>query len=373
MKKQQRYLLTAGIVLIAVLALLFKYWDHVTNPWTRDGRVRADVIQIAARVTAPVVELPIVDNQFVRAGDVLFKLDPRTFETAVVQAQANLETTRYEVDAMSPNVTSAEASVRSAEASVAQAEASVAEAKAGLEQNKADYERQQELLPKNASSKKTVESAKASYEESKGKVKAAEAGLRAAKATLAQARSGVAGARATLGVPGDTNARLRVAETKVRQAEMNLEFATVRAPVDGYVTNLNLRVGDQVVANQPALALVDVNSYWVHGFFKETTIAHIRAGDRAVVTLMSYPDSPLEGRVQSVAWGIAESDGAPSTDLLPSVSPTFEWIRLAQRIPVRVELIDVPEDIQLRVGSTGSVLVATGTASAETAAPEVGQ
>jgi multidrug resistance efflux pump len=369
MKSHQKYLLTGAIVAIAVIVVLLKYWDYVSNPWTRDGRVRADVIQIASRVTAPIVELPIEDNQFVRAGDVLFRLDPRTFETALAQAQANLEITGYEVDAMSPQVTSAEASVLAAQASVAQAEASVAEAKAGLEQNKADYDRQQELLPKNASSKKSVESAKASYEVSKGKLKAAEAGLEAARATLSQAEAGVVGARASLGTPGDANARLQLAEAKLRQATLNLEFATVTAPVDGYVTNLNLRLGDQVVANRPALALVDVNSYWVHGFFKETGIADIESGDRAVVTLMTYPDTPIEGRVESLGWGIAQSDGAPSTDLLPSVSPTFEWIRLAQRIPVRIQLIDVPEHIQLRVGSTCSVLVTKGEAGAVPAAP----
>jgi multidrug resistance efflux pump len=360
MKKYQRVLLTGVVVVIAVAALLFKYWDYVANPWTRDGRVRADVIQIASRVTAPIVELPIEDNQFVRAGDVLFRLDPRTFELAQAQAQANLEVTRYEVDAMSPNVTSAEASVRAAQASVAQAEASVAEARAQLEQNKADYERQQELLPRHASSKKAVESAKASYEVSKGKLKGAEAGLEAARATLSQTEAGVVGARANLGAPGDANARLKLAETQIHQATLNLEFATVTAPVDGYVTSLNLRLGDQVVANRPVLALVDVNSYWVHGFFKETVIANIKPGDRAVVTLMTYPDTPLEGRVESLGWGIAQSDGAPSTDLLPSVAPTFEWIRLAQRIPVRIQLSDVPEDVQLRVGSTCSVLVTTG-------------
>jgi multidrug resistance efflux pump len=236
----------------------------------------------------------------------------------------------------------------------------VAEAKAEIEKTKADYERQQDLLPRNASSKKTVESAKASYEVSKGKLKAAEAGLGAAGATLSQAKAGVVGARASLGTPGDTNARLQLAEAQLREAQLNLEFATVTAPVDGYVTNLDLRVGDQVVANRPALALVDVNSFWVHGFFKETGIANIKPGDRAVMTLMTYPDKPLEGRVQSLGWGIAESDGAPSTDLLPSIAPTFEWIRLAQRIPVRIRLLDVPEDIQLRVGSTCSVLVTTG-------------
>jgi multidrug resistance efflux pump len=362
--KYGKYAATGAVVLVAVAAVFFKYGDYVTNPWTRDGRVRADVIQIASRVTAPIVELSIKDNQFVRAGDVMFKLDPRTFESALAQAQANLELTHYQVDAMSPQVTSGMAGTLAAQASVAQAKAGIAEAKAELARDKADYERQQALLARQAASKKAVESAKADYEVSKEKLKAAEAGLAAAEASVSQAKAGVVGARASLGTQGESNARLLLAKAQVDQAKLNLGFTTVTAPVDGYVTNLGLRVGDQMVANRAALALVDVNSFWVHGYFKETGIAHIRPGDRAVVTLMTYPDIPLEGRVESLSWGIAQSDGAPATDLLPSVAPTFEWIRLAQRIPVRIQLVDVPEGVQLRVGMTCSVLVRTGEASA---------
>ena len=97
---------------------------------------------------------------------------------------------------------------------------------------------------------------------------------------------------------------------------------------------LELRLGSQAVANQPALALIDTNSYWVDGFFRETTIAEIRSGDKAVVTLMTYPDQPLEGTVDSLGWGISQQDGSTGFELLPQVSPTFEWIRLAQRVPV---------------------------------------
>ena len=171
------------------------------------------------------------------------------------------------------------------------------------------------------------------------------------------------------GALGASNPQLRASLAAVRQAELNLEFTRVRAPVDGYVTNLNLRLGSQAVANQPALALVDVNSYWIDGFFKENTIADIRAGDRALVTLMTYPDTPLEGRVDSLGWGIAQQDGSTGFELLPSISPTFEWIRLAQRVPVRIHLTDVPPDIALRVGTTCSVLVMTGTAGSEDQKP----
>ena len=132
-----------------------------------------------------------------------------------------------------------------------------------------------------------------------------------------------------------------------------------------YVTNLNLRLGSLAVANQPALALVDINSFWVHGFFKENYIADMRAGDQAIVTLMSYPDKPLEGRVDSLGWGIAQTDGSTGYNLLPTISPTFEWIRLAQRVPVRVHLLEVPAEVKLRVGTTASVLVMTGTSAGE--------
>jgi multidrug resistance efflux pump len=106
---------------------------------------------------------------------------------------------------------------------------------------------------------------------------------------------------------------------------------------------------------------VDVNSYWVTGFFRENYIEDIRQGDRAIITLMSYPDKPLEGRVDSLGWGIAQNDGSTGFDLLPTISPTFEWIRLAQRVPVRIHLDKIPKDVKLRVGTTASVLVMTGT------------
>ena len=355
MNKKYQYGLTGLVVLIAVLAVWFKYGAYISNPWTRDGQVRAQVIQIAPRVSAPIMNLPIIDNQFVTAGEVLFELDRRTFEADLEQAMANLEVTRYEFAALMPQVAAAEAGVLSARSAIAEADAETLK-------DKAEYERQQELLPKKATSAKSVERAKANYLVSIEKVKVAKAGLAQAEADLAQAR-------ANLGTPGDSNARLLLARAQVREAELNLEFTTVTAPVDGYITNLTLRKGDQTVANTPALALIDVNSYWIDAFFMENRIANIKPGDRAVVTLMTYPDTPLEGRVESLGWGIAQTDGAPGTDLLPSISPTFEWIRLAQRVPVRVHLTEVPENILLRVGTTASVLVTSDETSTVPATP----
>ena len=182
-----------------------------------------------------------------------------------------------------------------------------------------------------------------------------------ANAALLQAQAELAGAQAELGAPGEDNAQLRSARAALETARLNLEFTRMTASVDGYVTNLNLRLGSQAVANQPVLALVDTASFWVHGYFRETMIADVNPGDRAIVTLMTYPDRPVEGRVDSIGWGISQSDGSTGQDLLPTVSPTFQWIRLAQRIPVRIHLDELPEGVALRVGTTGSVLVMTGT------------
>jgi RND family efflux transporter MFP subunit len=307
MKKNRKYLLTGSIVLLAILVVLLKYFNYRNNTWTRNGQVCAEVVQVAPRVSGPIVNLPIRDNQFVKTGDLLFAIDPRTFQASLDQASA----------------------------AVQKAESVIKEIDSEIEKNAAEFERQQELLPKKATSQKSVDRARANFEVSREK-------RTGALASLAQARA------------------------SLRQAELNLEFTQITAPVDGYVTNLNLRLGSNPVANQPALALVDVNSYWVCGFFKETSIRKVSQGDQAIVTLMAYPKQPIEGYVDSIGWGIAQDDGSTGFELLPNVNPTFEWIRLAQRVPVVVYLKEVPKEIQLRVGTTASVLVKTGTADSDT-------
>lgn len=362
MNLPRKYLATGAIVLIAVLVVLLKYWDYVVNPWTRDGQVRAEVIQITPRISGPIVQLPIRDNQFVKAGDLLFEIDPRTFQADVDQARAQLDETGDSVQALEKQVESSRAAVEVSRGNIAQAQSSIAQMEATIEKNQAEYQRQQQLLPKKATSQKSLERAKANYEVAIQEKRSADAQLLQARASLLESEANLAEAEAQLGAIGEANAQVRASLAALAQAELNLEFTEVRAPVDGYVTNLNLRLGSQTVANQPALALVDISSYWINGYFRENRIADIRSGDRAVVTLMTYNDTPLEGRVDSIGWGIAQQDGSTGFELLPTISPTFEWIRLAQRVPVRIHLTEVPEGIDLRVGTTASVLVMTGTA-----------
>ena len=286
-----KYLATGTVVVIAIALGYFSYSDYVTNPWTRNGQVEAQVIQMAPRVSGPIIELAVKDNQLVKSGDLLWRVDPRTFEAAVSQAEAQLLYNR-----------------------------------AVLAETQDEEARAKRIREKNP-----------------GAVSLEELNLRINKRKGAEAS-------------------IKLSEAELENARLNLEFTEVRAPVDGYVTNLKLRLGSQVVANTPAMALVDINSFWVYGFFRENYIADIRLGDRAVVTLMTYPDVPLKATVDSLGWGVAQQDGSTAEDLLPTINPTFEWIRLAQRIPIRLQLDEVPDEIQLRVGATASVLVLPGTA-----------
>jgi multidrug resistance efflux pump len=292
-----KLLATGAVVLVAAGIVVAKYWYYLTNPWTRDGQVQAQVIQIAPRISGPIVNLPIIDNQLVKAGDLLFEIDPRTFQAAVKEAEADLNKAKVEYD----------------------------ETKDQYDRAARIRKRDPGAMPKQTLIKR--------------------------ESAMRQAEAGIL-----------------VAEADLEAAQLDLEFTHVRASVDGYVTNLNLRIGSQAVANQPALALIDINSYWIHGYFREDRIEGIQPGDRAIITLMSYPDQPLEGRVDSLGWGIAQDDGSTGYNLLPNINATFEWIRLAQRVPVRVHLVNPQKDIPLRVGTTASVMVMTG-ADSSTAKP----
>lgn len=365
MKSYIKYFLTGAIVLLAVALVLVKSWDYLTNPWTRNGQVQANVIEIAPRVSGPITALPIKDNQFVHAGDLLFEIDPRTYQASLDQARAQLDQASDDIQALIEQVEGAKAGVKVASASITQAKSAIVQTDAEIAKNQAEYDRQQQLLPKKATSMKSVERARAMYEISLQEKKGAQAAEIQARENLLKSQAALAEAQAKLGAVGDANPMLRQALAALRQAELNFEFTKVRAPTDGYVTNLRLRIGSHVVANQSTLALVDTTSYWVDGFFKENALEGIGSGDRAIVTLMTYPGHSIEGVVDSIGWGIAQQDGSTAPNLLPKVSPTFEWIRLAQRIPVRVQLIDVPKEIQLRVGTTCSVLVRKGSARGE--------
>ena len=273
-------------VLAAAMVLTWLAWNYYEySPWTRDGRVRVYTVQIAPEVSGTVVELPIRDNQFVHKGDVLFRIDPRTYANALKQAEGRLAQARAQASYL------------------------------------VDEARRRQALPNIAVSREQQENATGT--------------ARAANDASLQAGA------------------------EIDQAALNLERATVRSPVNGWVTNLLLQGGGFATTGVTTMTLVDADSFWVEGYFEETQLRRIKVGDLADITLMAYPGVTLTGRISGRGRGIDVADAAPGVQGLPSVNPIFTWVRLAQRIPVRIELIDVPCPVVLSSGLTATV-TATG-------------
>jgi multidrug resistance efflux pump len=324
-----RKLLTGLLVLAAIVALGYLYARYVTKPWTRNGQVRARVVGVAPRVSGYIIEVPLVDNQFVRKGDLLFRLDPEPFQLAVNEARVNLQKAWEQEGALR------------AEVKVAQAEILVWEAR--LAKAKTDVVRYRNLIGVKAVSQEDYDTAQEEFSVSQGNLEATRAKLEDAKARL--------------GESGEKNSAVRAAKVALAQANLNLSYTKIYALVDGFITNLNIDLGDYVQTGHPVLALVDVNTLRVDAYFQETRLENIKAGDRAVVTLMGYPDHPLKGVVDSIGWAINPPNIADTQDIVPVIQPTFDWVRLPQRVPVRIKLREVPPEVKLVVGLTASVSV----------------
>ena len=359
MKNIQRYLLTGSVVLITALLVLYKYYEQVINPWTRDGQVAAQVIEIAPRVSGPVIKLNIKDNQFVKKGEILFKIDPSVYETKLEYAEANLQNVENELVALDKEIDICKQQVKVFTAKMSEARALLENSKVIYDESLVEFERKTKLLKDKVIARREYDVAKAVFEEKRTRYAAAKTGLVEAKYELASANDREDKAISTRGKLGKDNAKLRLAKASLELAKLNLKYTNVIAPVNGYISNLQLYIGSQAIAEKSMLALIDSSSYWVYGFFQEDEVGNMRIGDKAVVTLMGYADWPLEAEVLSIGWGIARSNGSKGNNLLANVSPTFEWIRLAQRIPVRIKLKSIPENVKLRIGTTASVLVRT--------------
>jgi len=357
-----RALVTSIVVLVALVLVGWKFWDYQYHPWTRNGRVMAQVIQITPRVSGQLVQLPIVDNQFVHAGDLLFEIDPRTFQSTLDGARGILAETIDEIEALTAQVEATAKTIEQTEAQIRWARQQVKGKTARMVDYQAQLERCTRLVKTGAASEERYDQAVADVIHAEALVEATHADLARAEATKLQAEADLARDLANRDSLDEANARLRTAKARVHSAELELEFTEVRAPVDGYVTHLDLRLGDQAVANRPALALVDVHSYWVYGYFKELYVGRMQVGDRAVVTLMSHPDTPLEGRVTGRGWGVFQVDGSTAQQLLPKIEATYVWIRQPQRVPTRIEFDTLPEGVDLVVGATATVQVMIGTA-----------
>ena len=362
---------TGAVVLAALGMIAYKYVDYIEYPWTRNGLVRAQVIQIVPRVSGQLIRVPIRNNQLVKKGDLLFEIDPRTFQDSVNGARADLDNMRDIIKSLAQQVDGMRDAVTQSESAVNAARFEMDALAADAENAKVAFERAATLVKSGFSDQREYDNKNTEYQVAVARLSGARSHVNQATAELERSRADLARAKANLGVLGEANPRLRRAEADLKLAQQNLDFTTVSAPEDGYITNLQLRAGDSAIANQPIVAVIEANSFYVEAFFRETFVGDIQIGDRAVVTLMGYPDTPLQGRVESIGWGIAQTNGSTGFQLLPSISPTFEWIRLAQRIPIVVYLDKLPDTVKLRAGTTASVLVMTGTSKDGVAVPPV--
>ena len=362
---------TGAVVLAALGMIAYKYVDYIEYPWTRNGLVRAQVIQIVPRVSGQLIRVPIRNNQLVKKGDLLFEIDPRTFQDSVNGARADLDNMRDIIKSLGQQVDGMRDAVTQSESAVNAARFEMEALAADAENAKVAFERAATLVKSGFSDQREYDNRNTEYQVAVARLSGARSHVNQATADLERSRADLARAKANLGVLGEANPRQRRAEADLKLAQQNLDFTTVSAPEDGYITNLQLRAGDSAIANQPIVAVIEANSFYVEAFFRETFVGDIQIGDRAVVTLMGYPDTPLQGRVESIGWGIAQTNGSTGFQLLPSISPTFEWIRLAQRIPIVVYLDKLPDTVKLRAGTTASVLVMTGTSKDGVAVPPV--
>jgi multidrug resistance efflux pump len=351
---------TLLLVLAAIVLAYVVYQRWTDDPWTRDGQVRADIVKIAPRVSGYIVEVAVQDNHFVRKGELLFRIDPSSYQLAVDTAQVQLEQARENVTALGSTVKAAAAMVLQSEAGVVAARAMIKQQQAALANARSESKRATRLASDKAGSVENAQKKAATVLESQAAVDSARASLSQAKAALTSSKANLDQAKASLGEPGDANVRIREAMVQLEEARLNLSWTSINAPVDGFITNLDVNEGAFGVAGTPIAAFVDSSSFRVDGYFQETKLKHIKPGDRAIITLMSHPDTELKGVVDSIGYAIDPPDIADTegeSNLVPQIEPTFDWIRLPQRVPVRIRLEDVPEDIQLVSGMTASVAI----------------
>ncbi|CAN7660325.1 HlyD family secretion protein [Pseudomonas sp. V98_8] len=285
MRTSVRVAVTLCLVAVAIFAGFHLWQYYMLTPWTRDARIRADVVVISPDVSGWVRELKAYDNQQVKAGDLLLSIDRDRFEAALEKAEAVVQTRQQQL-----NLREREASRR------------------------------------------------------------ASLGPQAISAELrenAQINAGIA------------RGELREAQAEAKAAQINLDRSQVHAPRNGHITNLRLAQGNYVNAGQSVMALIDDSTFYVQAYFEETKLPRIHVGDPVKVWLMSAGNA-LQGRVESISRGIADRNTTPDGQLLAEVEPTFNWVRLAQRIPVRIKLENVPEGLNLSAGMTASVQVQEG-------------
>ena len=310
----RKYVRPALLTVVAILAILVlrHIWNYYNaEPWTRDGRVRGDVIQVASDVSGLVTEVLVQDNQQVKKGQPLFKIDVERQQLDVEQAHAD--------------IAKAKANLAQAEAELAQAKANYVKSAASIQLADKNASRYSNLMD-GAISKQEQDQMFAARDESHAEHEQSAAAIEQAKAKIVQQK-----------------ALIQVAENNYHLAQLNLNRSEVVAPADGTLSNFELQEGNYVKVGQAVAALLDRQQMYVVGYFEETKLNKIYIGAPATIQMMGDSQA-FRGHVQGIASGIEDRERTTSSGLLANVNPTFSWVRLAQRVPVKIVLDERPKN-----------------------------
>jgi multidrug resistance efflux pump len=329
-RRSNRAIGLALVALVVAAIALHVLLDRLA-PYTSEATLQAPVVGVAPEVSGDVIDVAVHDNQPVRAGDVLFHIDPQRYAAAVAQAEANLATASQQVGAST--------------AALSAAEARVVEAKANLANVREQTARVLQLVQRGVYAQAQADTARAQ--------------LASAQAAVQTAESGLEEARRRLGAVDADNPQIRLALAQLQRARIDLASTEVKAPVDGFVTNTVLAPGQYAATGRTMVTIIDTESAWVVANLPENALGNVRPGDAVAIAFNVHPGRVVQGRVESIASGVTQEIGGALQGALPRVSERRRWLRDTQRIPVRIELLERSDIPAFRVGSRASVVVIT--------------
>lgn len=318
------------VVALALVALVFVIWRVDSAPSTNDAYVSADTIDVVPEVSGRIVELAVTDNQAVKQGDLLFRIDPRPYEANLAKAEASLA-------ALDKQIMLTQRSVDAQQFGADSVNATVEKARAAAKQATDTLRRTEPLLKEGFVSAEDVDRARTAQ-------RAAEADLNAVLLQAQSAASAVSGVDALV-------AQRAAVEADIALTKLHLEMATVRAPFDGRVISLKTSVGQFASTMRPIFTLIDTRHWYVIANFRETDLKNIRSGTPATIRLMSDSGKTFEGKVDSIGYGVLPDDGGLVLGGLPKVSRSINWVRVAQRFPVKI-MVDKPDPEMFRIGAS---------------------
>lgn len=328
-------LLGAVIVVVAIALAAYVVYYLDTSPRTDDAYARANTIGVAPQVNGRIIALRVRDNQAVNKGDVLFEIDPTPYQHSLARSRAAL-------DSLEKQIGLSRRDIRAQQLGAEAARANIGKAQAQAEQAADTLNRIEPLLAKEYVTAEQVDQARTAK-------RASDAALQVARRDAERAAAAVSGTDAQ-------EARLGELRAAVAMGEYDLAQTVVRAPFDGRVTNLDIAEGEFAATGRPLFTLIDTRNWYVIANFRETALRDIRPGMTAEVYLMADPDRRFTGIVDSIGFGVFPEEGGSSAAGLPRVPRSINWVRVAQRFPVRIRIDDPPSEL-FRVGASAVALI----------------